>query len=98
MSRSASARSRPSLSSASLVGRCPIGGLTASAGPFSRSAVQPFSRSAVPRSTSGRVAGRLVVLHAGRIVEDLPAHALDDAGHPETRRLLDATALTAKWT
>jgi hypothetical protein len=66
--------------------------------PFSRSAVQPFSRSAVPRSTSGRVAGRLVVLHAGRIVEDLPAHALDDAGHPETRRLLDATALTAKWT
>ena len=35
--------------------------------------------------------------HAGRIVEDLPAHALDDAGHCETRRLLDATALTAKW-
>ncbi|MGI5325454.1 ABC transporter ATP-binding protein [Actinomadura nitritigenes] len=44
-----------------------------------------------------RLADRIVVLHAGRIVEDLPAHALDDARHPETRRLLDATALTAKW-
>ncbi|GAA0224367.1 ABC transporter ATP-binding protein [Actinomadura nitritigenes] len=44
-----------------------------------------------------RVADRVVVLHAGRIVDDLPAHALDDATHPETRRLLDATALTAKW-
>ncbi|QKG22937.1 ABC transporter ATP-binding protein [Actinomadura verrucosospora] len=44
-----------------------------------------------------RVADRVVVLHAGRIVEDLPAHALDSASHPETRRLLDATALTGKW-
>ncbi|MER6816081.1 ATP-binding cassette domain-containing protein [Spirillospora sp. NPDC000708] len=44
-----------------------------------------------------RVADRIVVLHAGRIAEDLPAHDLGDARHPETRRLLDATALTAKW-
>ncbi|HEU5027186.1 MAG TPA: ATP-binding cassette domain-containing protein [Spirillospora sp.] len=44
-----------------------------------------------------RVADRVVVLHAGRIVEDVPAHALDGARHPETRRLLDATALTGKW-
>ncbi len=39
-----------------------------------------------------RVADRVVVLGDGRIVEDLPADGLDAARHPETRRLLEATA------
>ncbi|RSN42566.1 ABC transporter ATP-binding protein [Actinomadura sp. WAC 06369] len=38
-----------------------------------------------------RVADRVVVLHEGRVVEDVPAAGLDGAGHPQTRRLLDAT-------
>ncbi|TDD93930.1 ABC transporter ATP-binding protein [Actinomadura rubrisoli] len=39
-----------------------------------------------------RVADRIIVLHDGRIVEDLPAPGLDTARHPESRRLLKATA------
>ncbi|MFV2179228.1 ABC transporter ATP-binding protein [Actinomadura sp. LOL_016] len=39
-----------------------------------------------------RVADRVVVLHEGRVVEDVPARDLDDAAHPRTRSLLDATA------
>ncbi|REE95750.1 ABC transporter ATP-binding protein [Thermomonospora umbrina] len=38
-----------------------------------------------------RVADRIVVLADGRIVEDLPAAALDTAAHPETRALLTAS-------
>ena len=40
-----------------------------------------------------RVADRVVVLDGGRVVEDLRAAGLDDARHPATRRLLDASAL-----
>ena len=39
-----------------------------------------------------RVADRVVVLDGGRIAEDLPAADLDDARHPATRRLLEASA------
>ncbi|GAA4056075.1 ABC transporter ATP-binding protein [Actinomadura miaoliensis] len=38
-----------------------------------------------------RVADRVITLHRGRVVDDLPATALDTAQHPETRRLLEAT-------
>ncbi|OLT29823.1 hypothetical protein BJF79_40240 [Actinomadura sp. CNU-125] len=41
-----------------------------------------------------RVADRVVVLHEGRVVEDVPARDLDDAAHPRTRGLIDATAAT----
>ncbi|MEV5828687.1 ATP-binding cassette domain-containing protein [Spirillospora sp. NPDC052242] len=40
-----------------------------------------------------RVADRVVVLHEGRVVEDVPAAGLDGAAHPQTRSLLDATVL-----
>ncbi|GAA1547980.1 ABC transporter ATP-binding protein [Actinomadura kijaniata] len=42
-----------------------------------------------------RIADRVVVLAAGRVVEDLPVSALDSAGHPETRALLDAVPAMA---
>ncbi|WP_157420707.1 ATP-binding cassette domain-containing protein, partial [Actinomadura kijaniata] len=42
-----------------------------------------------------RIADRVVVLAAGRVVEDLPVSALDSAGHPETRALLDAIPVMA---
>lgn len=64
-------------------------------GPPVTSASRPFSRSVIHFRNAST--GRVVVMHAGRIIEGLAAHALDDAGHPETTRLLDATALTAKW-
>jgi len=37
-----------------------------------------------------RVAERVIVLEHGRIAEDLPAAALDEARHPATRELLEA--------
>lgn len=40
-----------------------------------------------------RVADRVIVLHDGRIAEDLPATDLDDARHPATRLLLEASDL-----
>ncbi|MFD0902448.1 ABC transporter ATP-binding protein [Actinomadura sediminis] len=40
-----------------------------------------------------RVADRVVVLHEGRVVEDVPAAGLDGAEHPRTRSLLEATVL-----
>ncbi|GAA2136295.1 ABC transporter ATP-binding protein [Actinomadura napierensis] len=40
-----------------------------------------------------RVADRIVVLHDGRIVEELPSGDLDSAQHSESVRLLQATAL-----
>lgn len=40
-----------------------------------------------------RVADRVVVLDGGRVAEDLPAADLDDARHPATRRLLEASTL-----
>ncbi len=42
-----------------------------------------------------RVAHRVVVLDAGRVVEDLPVTGLDDARHPVTRALLTASPLGA---
>ncbi|GAB3568943.1 dipeptide/oligopeptide/nickel ABC transporter permease/ATP-binding protein [Amycolatopsis endophytica] len=38
----------------------------------------------------GRMCDRVLVMYAGRIVEDLPATALDEARHPYTRALLAA--------